>query len=331
MAAGVSSPARPSPVYLHDPLSHTNNNSSNFNSASPQHSVSTSSRPSLSSLTCPPPAAAPPPPHLSPSSPSNQGNPRRPPPAISPNTTAASTPTTLASSPLSSSPLDPAPDSVVLTRSRPQLSPVNSARGDPRLQKPGGFFAFAASAIDRTQSAIATISDQTVRHQRSLSRLSITGDSAAHHLSAEPSPDRISRYRPASTLSSASSSNLLSPQPGSKSPISPAFSAQDPPYSRPYSETDPSHPPPILLPRIDNKMHQTSSRLLRMTDDDRPFTKVSYLQSDSFLPAASRPQNSPVISNGTAAAVLRGAAARPGLRIRRLTVACRTSRISLQH
>jgi hypothetical protein len=24
----------------------------------------------------------------------------------------------------------------------------------------------------------------------------------------------------------------------------------------------------------ENKMHQTSSRLLRMTDDDRPFTKV---------------------------------------------------------
>lgn len=286
MAAGVSSPARPSPVYLHDPLSHTNNNSSNFNSASPQHSVSTSSLPSLSSLTCPPAAAPPPPPpHLSLSSPTSQGNPRRPPPAaVSPNSTAASTPTTLASSPLSSSPLEPAPDSVVLTRSRPQLSPVNSARADPRLQRPaGGFFAFAASAIDRTQSAIATISDQTVRHQRSLSRLSITGDSAAHHLSAEPSPDRISRYRPASTLSSASSSNLLSPQPGSKSPISPAFSAQDPPYSRPYSETDPSHPPPILLPRIDNKMHQTSSRLLRMTDDDRPFTKVSYLQSDSFF------------------------------------------------
>lgn len=331
MAAGVSSPARPSPVHLHDPLSHTNNNSSNFNSASPQRSAPTSSSPSLTSLTCPPPAAPPPTPLLSLSSASNQGHPRRPPPSVSPNSTAASTPTTLASSPLSSSPLDPATDSVLLTRSRPQQSPVGSARGDPRLQKPGGFFAFAASAIDLTQSAIATISDQTVRHQRSLSRLSITGDSAAHHLSAKPSPDKTSRNRPASTLSSASSSNLLSPQPGSKSPISQGFSAQDPPYSRPYSETDPSHPPPILLPRIDNKMHQTSSRLLRMTDDDRPFTKVSSLQSDSFLPAGSC---APEIAQQSATAPLlycAGAAARPGLRIRRLTVACRTSRISLQH
>lgn len=198
MAAGVSSPARPSPVYLHDPLSHTNNNSSNFNSTSSQHSVSTSSSPSLSSLACPPPAAPPSSSQqhlLLSSSPSNKDSPRRPPPSISPNSTAASTPTTLASSPLSSSsPFESAPDSVVLTRSRPQQSPVNSARGDPRLQKQGGFFAFAASAIDRTQSAIATISDQTVRHQRSLSRLSITGDSAAHYLSAEPSPKHRRDY-----------------------------------------------------------------------------------------------------------------------------------------
>jgi hypothetical protein len=47
----------------------------------------------------------------------------------------------------------------------------------------------------------------------------------------------------------------------------------DPP-SRPYAEADPNRPLPILLPRFDNKMHQTSSRLLRMTDDDRPFTRV---------------------------------------------------------
>lgn len=50
---------------------------------------------------------------------------------------------------------------------------------------------------------------------------------------------------------------------------------QESPYSQPYSETDSSQPPPLILPKLDNKMHQTSSRLLRMTDDDRPFTKVS--------------------------------------------------------
>lgn len=45
------------------------------------------------------------------------------------------------------------------------------------------------------------------------------------------------------------------------------------PPSQPYSETDPNRPLPVRVGRVDNKMHQTSSRLLRMTDDDRPFTK----------------------------------------------------------
>jgi hypothetical protein len=59
---------------------------------------------------------------------------------------------------------------------------------------------------------------------------------------------------------------------------SPTLLLGDPP-SQPYSETDPSLPEPTHLPRFDNKMHQTSSRLLRMTDDDRPYTKVSGLET----------------------------------------------------
>jgi hypothetical protein len=49
----------------------------------------------------------------------------------------------------------------------------------------------------------------------------------------------------------------------------------DPP-SQAYSNTATDTPAPIQLPRSDhsNKMHQTSSRLLRMTSDDRPFTRV---------------------------------------------------------
>ncbi|KAH6660438.1 regulator of G-protein signaling, partial [Truncatella angustata] len=45
------------------------------------------------------------------------------------------------------------------------------------------------------------------------------------------------------------------------------------PISRPYSQTDPNTVQPIRLAAAKNKMHQTSSRLLRMTDDDRPFTR----------------------------------------------------------
>lgn len=143
---------------------------------------------------------------------------------------------------------------------------ANSARGDLKLHRTGSFFAFAASALDRTQSAISPTS---LRHKRSVSRLSISGDSSAGLLrGAESASDNILRHRPASVAVSPSSSvsgfRTLS---------------QEPIYSHPYTETDRSQPAPVILPRVDNKMHQTSSRLLRMTDDDRPFTKVSQLNS----------------------------------------------------
>jgi hypothetical protein len=40
---------------------------------------------------------------------------------------------------------------------------------------------------------------------------------------------------------------------------------------------DPRPVPPGAAPTVPPKMHQTSSRLLRMTEDERPFTKVGYL------------------------------------------------------
>lgn len=278
MATGVSSPARPSPAYLHGPLSHTNNNSSNFTSASSNFAPSLPPTSNPSTYHPPPP----------PSSSSSYDTSRRR-PSIHLNNSASAT---SASSSASCSPLEPVAESASsafapasapasasagsLNRSRTQPLGANSSRTDSRSQKQGGFLAFAASAIDRTQSAIATISDPKVRHQRSLSRLSIAGDFAILPSSAEPSPDRISRFRPLSTVPSALSPNLLSSQPGSRSSSSSqTLVAQESPYSQPYSATDPSQPPPIILPRLDNKMHQTSSRLLRMTDDDRPFTKVS--------------------------------------------------------
>lgn len=224
--------------------------------------------------------------------------------SLSPNSTTTTTTTTSnsssafstpATSPLPYSPLDPVAESESSSPSSPastnsvsysRLRPLqpqpshqssgNHSRGESKSQKSGGFFAFAASAIDRTQSAIATISDPSVLHKRSLSRLSITSDAAAYPRGAEPSPEKPTRYRPASIVSSSSSANLLSPLPtNAKFPSSQINLAQEAPFSQPYSATDPSQPPPILLPRVDNKMHQTSSRLLRMTDDDRPFTKVS--------------------------------------------------------
>jgi hypothetical protein len=127
-------------------------------------------------------------------------------------------------------------------------------------QRSSGFLAF----FDRT---LAGIAEPRVRPRQSLSRISIGPDTFG---SGQSSPERgLRTARPASTVPVGSTlvdGNLSSP----------TLLLGDPP-SQPYSETDPSLPEPTHLPRFDNKMHQTSSRLLRMTDDDRPYTKVSGL------------------------------------------------------
>ncbi|KAI0847557.1 RGS-domain-containing protein [Daldinia vernicosa] len=126
--------------------------------------------------------------------------------------------------------------------------------------KPGGLFARAAAAIDK-------ISEPTIRSRSSastLSRLSVVLDSP----SSENSSSDKSRIRSFSGNSSGPSTpSLLSPVKRTSQ-----LSLKDP-ISKPYSETDATRPPPIILSGTQNKMHQTSSRLLRMTDDDRPFTK----------------------------------------------------------
>jgi hypothetical protein len=55
----------------------------------------------------------------------------------------------------------------------------------------------------------------------------------------------------------------------------------DPP-SQAYSNTATDTPAPITFGSQGNhnKMHQTSSRLLRMTSDDRPFTRVSIMATE---------------------------------------------------
>ncbi|KAK3688491.1 regulator of G protein signaling domain-containing protein [Podospora appendiculata] len=121
-------------------------------------------------------------------------------------------------------------------------------------QRPAGILALAVAALDKT---LAGIAEPRIRPRQSLGRLSIVPDQAIR--SVQPSPDRPSRPRPASNYLISSS-------------VPPSGDLKDPP-SQPYSETDPTRPQPLHFARPDNKMHQTSSRLLRMTDDDRPFTK----------------------------------------------------------
>jgi hypothetical protein len=85
--------------------------------------------------------------------------------------------------------------------------------------------------------------------------------------SSEPSsPDRYHRLRSSSNQSLSSGATV------DGKIASQALQANNPP-SQPYTTTDPNHPLPYKSSTA-AKMHQTSSRLLRMTDDDRPFTKV---------------------------------------------------------
>jgi len=166
----------------------------------------------------------------------------------------------LSPSPVTSLPTSSADGSATLSSSNSQrqqppngVSPTTTTLTGP--PKNGSLFAFAAAAL-------SGISEPRLRPRQSLTRLSIGLDSGLG--SGRPSPDKPSRHR--STLSSSFSSSSLQGE-GKKSP------GANPP-SRPYSETDPNRPLPIHIPHQASKMHQTSSRLLRMTDDDKPFTRV---------------------------------------------------------
>ncbi|KAL2167396.1 hypothetical protein VTG60DRAFT_1346 [Thermothelomyces hinnuleus] len=130
--------------------------------------------------------------------------------------------------------------------------PHHSSHPSISSQWSGGLLAF----FDRT---IAGITEPRVRPRQSLSRISTGPDSLG---SGQSSPEK----GPRSARPTSNYAGLDGKQP------SPTLVLGDPP-SQPYSETDPSLPAPTHLPRFDSKMHQTSSRLLRMTDDDRPYTK----------------------------------------------------------
>lgn len=153
--------------------------------------------------------------------------------------------------------------SLLLQQHQQQKSTTEStnAAPDSKPQRAGGIFAYAAAALDRTLSE-----SRNIRSRPSLNRLSVSVLPESTTTTSSPrqptggnngssSPEKKARNR-------ASVSNLR-------------LSSLGTPPSQPYNDTDPSQPAPVHVQRLSNKMHQTSSRLLRMTDDDRPFTKVS--------------------------------------------------------
>ncbi|CAK7268899.1 human AMSH/STAMBP protein ubiquitin specific-protease [Sporothrix epigloea] len=169
-----------------------------------------------------------------------------------------------------------------------------SAPAVAKSPRTGSLFAFASAAIDRTQTALST-ADLKIRPQRSNRRLSIGADSPAlgvptfpTYYSLDRSPTNGSTKPPSTPLSSQadlkssdappapSILSVASSDEASQLAVAPALPDQrklSQSYARPSDQLDTSLPFPIRLPRTDNKMHQTSSRLLRMTDDDRLFTR----------------------------------------------------------
>lgn len=130
------------------------------------------------------------------------------------------------------------------------------------------FFNRAAAALDRTQSAFASLSDPVIRPRQStsaLARLSLTP--ATPPSSEPPSPEKTTVFGVSSTPFHEPGSRADARQPPDPAP--PKASS-----ARPVAEPQARLPAQARPAVSDSKMHQTSSRLLRMTDDDRPFTRV---------------------------------------------------------
>ena len=193
--------------------------------------------------------------------------------------------TVVQSSPILANPPSP-------TRTLNDLSnrPVNNLKhhqstlsSSSSKQNRGTIFTLAALARDKTTNAIASLSEPSIRSRPSSSSLYRTAQNSptspsihSHGLSRSADSQTSTQEN----SGSRNSSTILSPTNTKTGTVNSSSARQslletDPP-SQAYSNTATDTPAPIQLPRSDNtnKMHQTSSRLLRMTSDDRPFTRV---------------------------------------------------------
>jgi len=180
-----------------------------------------------------------------------------------------------------------------LNRSASQAAPTKqrAQSAAPRTNR-AGLFSLAAFARDRTSSAIATLTQDptaTIRQRPSstnLSRQSVSPGSQHFSLkggaaSSLDEPNTHQHLRPelfrgpSSGLSQATTLRSVPSNISDSSHRQSSLLETNPP-SQPYEDTDANTPSPTPIAPQDNhnKMHQTSSRLLRMTDDERPFTRV---------------------------------------------------------
>lgn len=151
----------------------------------------------------------------------------------------------------------------------------------------GGIFNFAALARDKTNSAIASLSEPSLRSRPSSGSLYRSAQSSS-------GPEALNNTDGAKSAESRGSirNNTNSPRARSTPPqrhtrtdtvgSTVSLLETDPP-SQAYSNTASDTKPPItFVPQTTyNKMHQTSSRLLRMTSDERPFTRVRWTRKSS--------------------------------------------------
>ncbi|KAJ5444563.1 Developmental regulator flbA [Penicillium daleae] len=186
------------------------------------------------------------------------------------------------------------PDSTTLlpstTRFRPSTSATTTTTTTtsfpPTTDPPTAYTTF-------TGSVVGSISR---RNRRSFAALAQKTSSAIASLSTISTGSQPPTYNTPATLRSSNSSGSLSKltRSSASTPLTPPFDGDpdeqlppsrsvspDPSLQRrrltlqrvPTPPHDPRPVPPGAAPTVPPKMHQTSSRLLRMTEDERPFTK----------------------------------------------------------
>lgn len=170
-----------------------------------------------------------------------------------------------------------------LTKHRNTIPSTNSTR-----QNYPGLLGLAALARDKTTSAIASLTQPALRTRhssKSPSRLSVISGSITGFFWSSNPPR--SPALPLLDVEGHPAERTIAVRRASQAPVVRARSPEVPPRlslhplrdaappSKAHENPSADCPLPTPLSAKNNKMHQTSSRLLRMTDDERPFTRVS--------------------------------------------------------
>ena len=145
-----------------------------------------------------------------------------------------------------------------------------------------------SSLRDKTNNVFASLAEPSIRNRSSYGSLRRSSNSQ----NSSPTLTSTSKFRSQAGgyFDSGDESRTASISSNSRSEIGspPAFQRQSllvetNPPSQAYSNTSSDTLPPVSYNPKGNtsKMHQTSSRLLRMTNDERPFTRVSTPAQDS--------------------------------------------------